>query len=287
MGPRERLRYWAEQALSTRSLLTAGAAAAGLVGWATTHNPAFGWLMLGGAGAWSALMYYLGATGQGDHLLVPQRGQTVKEVEDGLRRFTMPRNEEARAQWLKRETQLRRIADLEKLILTELPSTSSGVSLLSPEQQLEVSEFVDQAVELARRRVLLIRALVNNPPQQAEDELRLLIRRRQDASERVREELEELIALKREQAQRIERWTEDLRLTEINLDQIETFLRQVAYDQAVTPTNVSERIGRLKGRVEARKESVEELERRIDEAVGYTPRPSTSRGTTRRWAAPS
>jgi hypothetical protein len=268
VGPRERLRYWAEQALSTKSLLAAGAAAAGLVGWATTHNPAFGWLMLGGAGAWSALMYYLGATGQGDHLLVPQRGQAVKEVEDGLRRFTMPRNEEARVQWLKRETQLRRIADLEKLILTDLPSTSSGVSLLSPEQQLEVSEFVDQAVELSRRRVLLIRALVNNPEQQVEDELRLLIRRRQDASERVREELEELIALKREQAQRIERWTEDLRLTEINLDQIETFLRQVAYDQAVTPTNVSERIGRLKGRVEARKESVEELERRINEAVG-------------------
>ena len=75
MGPRERLRYWAEQALSTKSLLAAGAAAAGLVGWATTHNPAFGWLMLGGAGAWTALMYYLGATGQGDHLLVPQRGQ--------------------------------------------------------------------------------------------------------------------------------------------------------------------------------------------------------------------
>ena len=108
---------------------------------------------------------------------MPQRGQAVKEVEDGLRRFTMPRNEEARAQWLKRETQLRRIADLEKLILTDLPSTSSGVSLLSPEQQLEVSEFVDQAVELSRRRVLLIRALVNNPQQQAEDELRLLIRR--------------------------------------------------------------------------------------------------------------
>jgi hypothetical protein len=45
-------------------------------------------------------------------------------------------------------------------------------------------------------------------------------------------------------------------------------LRAVAYDQAVTPTNVSERITRLKTRVEARKESVEELERRIDEAVG-------------------
>jgi hypothetical protein len=116
--------------------------------------------------------------------------------------------------------------------------------------------------------VLLIRALVNNPLQQVEDELRNVIRRRQDASERVREELDELLALKREQAQRIERWTEDLRLTEINLDQIETFLRQVAYDHAVTPTNVSERIGRLKSRVEARKESVEELERRINEAVG-------------------
>jgi hypothetical protein len=180
----------------------------------------------------------------------------------------MPRNEDARAQWLQRETQLRRIADLERLILTDLPSTSSGVSLLSPEQQLEVSEFVDQAVELSRRRLLLVRALVNNPQKQAEDELRNLIRRRQGSSERVREELDELISLKREHVARIERWTEDLRLTEISLDQIETFLRAVAYDHAVTQTNVSERIGRLKTRVEARRESVEELERRINESVG-------------------
>ena len=44
-------------------------------------------------------------------------------------------------------------------------------------------------------------------------------------------------------------------------------MRALAYDHAVTPTNVSERITRLKGRVQARKESVEELERRINEAV--------------------
>ncbi|HVG99113.1 MAG TPA: hypothetical protein VNK05_19560 [Chloroflexota bacterium] len=268
MGPAERLRYWGEQLLSTKSLVAAGAAAAGLVGWVTTQNPAFGWLMLGGAGAWTATMYYLGMTGSGDKLLYPQRGDAIKEVESAIKRFTTPRNEDARAQWLQRETQLRRIADLERLILTDLPSTSSGVSLLSPEQQLEVSEFVDQAVELSRRRLLLIRALVNNPQKQAEDELRNLIRRRQGSSERVREELEELIALKREHVARIERWTEDLRLTEIGLDQIETFLRAVAYDHAVTPTNVSERIGRLKTRVEARRESVEELERRINESVG-------------------
>src|SRR5215218_4113310 len=74
MGPAERLRYWGEQLLSTKSLITAGTAAAGLVGWVTTQNPAFGWLMLGGAGAWTAMMYYLGMTGSGDKLLYPQRG---------------------------------------------------------------------------------------------------------------------------------------------------------------------------------------------------------------------
>jgi hypothetical protein len=268
MGPAERLRYWGEQLLSTKSLVAAGAAAAGLVGYATTRDPAFGWLMLGGAGAWTAIMYYLGATGQGDKHLIPQRGDAVKEIERASKRFTMPQDEASRVQWLKRETQLRRIADLEKLILTDLPATPSGVSLLSSEQQLEVSEFVDQAIDLSRRRVLLVRALVNNPREAVEDDLRTLIRRRQEASDRERGELDELIALKREHAARIERWTEDLHLTEINLDQIETFLRAVAYDQAVTPTNVSERITRLKTRVEARKESVEELERRIDDAVG-------------------
>jgi hypothetical protein len=263
----ERLRFWAEQALSTKSLVTAGTAAAGMVGWATTQNPAFGWLMLGGAGAWTALMYYLGA-GRGNPSLFSQRGDAVREVERSLKRYPMPQKEDARAQWLKRETQLRRIVELEKLILTDLPVTPSGVSLLSPEQQMEVTSFVDEAVALARRRVLLIRALINNPKGQIDDDLRVSMRRRQEASERVRGELDELIALKREQAARIERWTEDMRLTEINLDQIETFLRAVAYDQAVTPTNVSERIGRLKTRVQARKESVEELERRIDGAVG-------------------
>lgn len=261
-------RFWAQQLVSTKSLITAGAAAAGLVGWATTHQPAFAWLMLAGGGAWTALMYYLGATGKDKPSLVPARGDVLREVERALKRYPMPRDEAARAQWLKRETQLRRIVDLERLILTDLPTTSSGVSLLSPEQQLEIGEFVDKAVELARRRVLLIRALLANPLPQAEDELRGLISRRQVASERVREELDELIALKREQVQRIERWHEDLRLTEINLDQIETFMRAVAYDQAVTPTNVGEQINRLKTRIQARKDSVEELERRLNEAVG-------------------
>jgi hypothetical protein len=262
----DRLRYWAGQALSTKSLVAAGAAAAGLVGWATTGNPAFGWLMLAGGGAWTAMMYYLGA--QATPSSVPPRGEAIREVEGALKRYPAPRDEEGRAQWLKRETQLRRICELEKLVLTDLPSTPSGVGLLSPEQQLEVSDFVDQAVDLSKRRILLVRALVNNPRARVDDELRALIGRRQDASDRVRGELDELIGLKREEAARIERWEEDLRLSEINLDQIETFLRAVAYDQAVTPTNVGERITRLKTRVAARKESVEELERRINEAVG-------------------
>jgi nucleoid-associated protein YgaU len=262
-----RWRYWADQLLSKKSLATAGAAAVGLVGWATTHHPAFGWLMLGGGGAWTALMYYLGATGKGDAAGTPARAGVVREVERALKPFPLPRDEGTRARWLERARQLRRIVDLEKLILTDLPSTPSGVSLLSPEQELEVSEFVDQAIELARRRVLLLRAIQANPPAQLQAELRDLIARRQVARERVAGELDELIALKREQAARIERWYDDLHLTEINLDQIETFLRAVAYDQAVTPTNVSERINRLKSRVQARKESVEELERRINEAV--------------------
>ncbi len=65
---------------------------------------------------------------------------------------------------------------------------------------------------------------------------------------------------------------EDLRLTEINLDQIETFLRAVAYDQAVTPTTVSERIGRLKTRVQA------------PEGVGRGVGAPDQRGRVRPWA---
>lgn len=264
-----RWRFWLDQLLSKKSLATAGAAAAGLVGWATTHHPAFAWLMLGGGGGWTALIYYLGSTSKGDASAVPDRAPAVTEVERALQQFPQPRGDDRQAEWHQREQQLRRIVDLEQLILTDLPSTPSGVSLLSAEQQLEVSGFVDQAVELSRRRVLLLRAIHANPPSaQVALELRDLILRRQTASERVGGELDELMALKREQMERIQRWHDDLHLTEISLDQIETFVRAMAYDQTVTPMNVSERITRLKTRVQARKESVEELERRINAAAG-------------------
>jgi hypothetical protein len=199
----------------------------------------------------------------------PTAGEAaVREVERALRQYPMPRDEDARDRWRAREQQLRRLVDLEKLILNDLPSTSSGVSLLSPEQQLEVSDFVDQAIDLSRRRVLLIRALLANPPAQVEAEVRDLLQRRQYASGRVAEEMDELLQLKREQDERGRRWLEDLHVTELNLDQVETFLRALAYDQAVTPANVSQRIQRLKTRVQARKESVEELERHINAAMG-------------------
>ena len=263
-----RWKYWANQLMSGKSLLTAGAATVGLVGWATTHNPLFGWLMLGGSGAWTALMYYVLGHGDGDATLEPNRAGALKEIEGTLKSFGEPRDEGARIRWRQRLGQLRRIVELERIIFTDLPKTTSGVNLLSPGQQLEIGEMVDQATDLSRRRALLVRALVANPKRQIEADLRDLIGRRQNARERVSAELDELITLKRQQAERIERWEDDLHLTEINLDQIETFLRSVAYDQTVTPTNVSERIGTIRQKVEARRESVEELERRINEAVG-------------------
>jgi hypothetical protein len=261
------VRAWLDRLLSTKSLVAAGTAAIGLAGWVTTQNPVFAWLMLGGSGAWAGLMYYLaGMRGGVDP--AQSRQAAVREVERALRQFPMPRGEDERDRWRARSQQLRRIVDLEKLIMNDLPSTSSGVSLLSPEQQLEVGEFVDQAIDLSRRRVLLVRALLANPPAQLDAEVRDLIERRQYATGRVAEEMDELLQLKREQEERGRRWQEDLTVTELNLDQIETFLRAVAYDQAVTPANVRQRIERLKTRVQARKESVEELERHINAAMG-------------------
>lgn len=267
MYPAMRWRFWVDQLLSGKSLLTAGAAALGLIGWLTTHNPAFGWMMLGGGGAWTALMYYVLGHADGDASVAPNRASAIREYEAALKQFPVPREEGQRIRWQQRAAQLRRIAELERLIMTDLPATTSGVSLLSTEQQLEIGQFVDQAGELSRRRALLLRALLANPKEQIDAELRDLIARRQIVSDRVAGELDDLMKLKREQAERIGRWRDDLHLTEINLDQIETFLRAVAYDQAVTPTNVSERIGQLKRRVEARKESLQELEQRITEAA--------------------
>jgi hypothetical protein len=263
-----RWRFWLDQLTSGKSLVPAATAAVGLLGWATTHNPMFGWLLLGGSGAWTALMYYVLGHADGDASLAPNRAAELREIEQGLRQFSEPRGEADRVRWRLRFGRLRRIADLERILFADLPKTTSGVNLLSPEQQLQIGEVVDQSIDLAKRRTLLIRALRANPRSQIEAELRDLIARRQQARERVSAEMDELISLKREQAERIERWEDDLNLTEINLDQIETFLRAVAYDQTVTPTNVSQRIGTIKQRVQARKDSVEELERRINEAVG-------------------
>jgi hypothetical protein len=261
------MRGWLEQLLSTKSLAAAGAAAVGLVGYATTQNPLFAWLMLGGGGTWAALMYYLAGQNSPAIAAARSREAALREVERALHQYPMPRDEDARDRWRAREQQLRRIVDLERLILNDLPSTSSGVSLLSPDQQLEVTDFVDQAIELAKRRVLLIRALQANPPRQLEAEVRDLIQRRQYATGRVAEEMDELLNLKREQEERSKRWLEDLNVSELNLDQIETFLRALAYDQTVTQSTVSQRIERLKTRVQARKESVEELERHINAAM--------------------
>ncbi|MER3405679.1 MAG: hypothetical protein C4289_11405 [Chloroflexota bacterium] len=125
---------------------------------------------------------------------------------------------------------------------------------------------MDQAIELARRRILLLRALRANPADALQREIELLRRRRGSATERVRAEIDELLKLKQDQLQTIAQWSEDLQVTELNLDQIESFLQAVAYDQTVNASNVSERIARVKSRITARKETLQELEQRINQA---------------------
>ena len=263
-----RWRFWLERLLSKRSLATLGLAAASFVGWVSTQNPLFGWLMLGSGGVWTALMYYFLATAQEDATpRRPDRERAVRELEAQLLPFLSPRGDQAeRARAEQRLAQLRRIVQLEELILNHLPSTPSGLSILSPEQEHDIVELVDQAIELARRRILLLRALRANPADALQREIELLRRRRESATERVRAEIDELLKLKQDQLQTIAQWIEDLQVTELNLDQIESFLQAVAYDQTVNASNVSERIARVKSRITARKETLQELEQRINQA---------------------
>jgi hypothetical protein len=142
-----------------------------------------------------------------------------------------------------------------------------GVSALSPRQREEVIESVDEAVELTRTRVLLLRAIAANPLHEAQEELDDLLRLRRDVAERLAGEVERLIVLRRDHVQRIKRWREDLLLAELQLDQIETIRRQVAYDPVVTARDVGERLGRLHTGVRARRDSVQELEGRLGEAL--------------------
>jgi hypothetical protein len=194
----------------------------------------------------------------------------VAELERAVR--TRPpggadRRSGASQRWRDRRAQLRRIVALEEAILYHLPQSPSGVSALSPRQREEVIESVDAAVELTRTRVLLLRAIAANPLHEAQQGLEDAQRLRQSAGERLAGEVERLIALRRDQVQRIKRWREDQLLAELQLDQIETVLRQVAYDPMVTARDVGERLGRLHTGVRARRDSVQELEGRLGEAL--------------------
>jgi hypothetical protein len=218
---------------------------------------------MGGGAAWSALAYALGRRHGRSDVPHPSREEAVAQIEQMLERLPEPRQQTRWLRWHDRAVQLRRIVMLERLIVDHLPKTPSGVSVLTPEQQSEVTKFVDKAIELAGYRVLLLRALQANPVDQALRELDQMAASRRDAGDRVREELEALITLKQEQVQQIKRWQEDLRLADIGLDQIETFLRMLAYDPAFTPIRVNEEIAGLKRHVEARKASIEEVEQRL------------------------
>jgi hypothetical protein len=266
-----RWRFWLDRILSKRSLATLGLAAASFVGWVSTQNPLFGWLMLGSGGTWAALMYYLLSTTETEATSPrPDRERVVRELEAQLvsllPRRTVPA-ERSRAE--RRLTQLRRIVQLEELILKHLSEPPSGLSILSPEHEQDIVEFVDQAIELTRRRILLLRALQAHSADALQREIELLQQRREHATERVRAEIDELLELKRDQLRTIAQWVEDLQITELNLDQIESFLQSVAYDQydqTVNASNVGQRIARVKSRITARKETLQELEQRIHQA---------------------
>ncbi|MER3405678.1 MAG: hypothetical protein C4289_11400 [Chloroflexota bacterium] len=118
-----RWRFWLERLLSKRSLATLGLAAASFVGWVSTQNPLFGWLMLGSGGVWTALMYYFLATAQEDATpRRPDRERAVRELEAQLLPFLSRRGDQAeRARAEQRLAQLRRIVQLEELILTISP----------------------------------------------------------------------------------------------------------------------------------------------------------------------
>jgi hypothetical protein len=255
--------FWRRLAAAGGLAASAGAAAAGIAGWAATRNPLYLGVL---GGACSGLAYYL-ARLTSTPAAADSRAEAVAQVEQDLLEFPLPKRSEERRQWQERAAQLRRILELEQIVDSSLPVTSSGVSALNARQQLEVDGFVDRAIELAGRRVALLRALRANPLHRCSTQLANLLAQRRTASARVAAELDNLIAQKREEVARIKRWEEDLALANIGLDQIETFLGALAYDPAFTPANLGNRIQRLATQVQARRESAEEIERRLGDSA--------------------
>lgn len=196
-----------------------------------------------------------------------ERRQALREVEASLEDVTkaaQARRLNLSPDFLQRRDQLRRIMDLERQIATQLPQTEGTISTLPSDIQDEVRQFVDRAIDLSQLRAAMLRAFVRTNERVLQQELETIRGRYQRTTGPAKSDLEVLVQAKEEQLEAFRRLRNDLISTEAQLDAIESFLNTITYGQSLTVGSVRQQMIRLKTKIEARRQSVEEVQRMVN-----------------------
>ncbi len=166
--------------------------------------------------------------------------------------------------FLQRRSQLRRMLELERQIAVNLRQTEGTISTLPTDIQSEVSQFVERAIDLSFLRAAMLKAFVRTNETVLKDELRTIQGRFDRTTGPAKGDIELLLHAKEEQLEAFQRLRNDLVGTEAQLDAIEAFLNTITYGQSLTIGSVRQQMIRLKTKIEARRQSAEEVQKLVN-----------------------
>ena len=196
-----------------------------------------------------------------------ERRQKLRDVEnqlDEVVKAAQARRLKISPDFQQRRTQLRRLLELEHQIATNLTQTEGTISVLPNDIQDEVGQFVDRAIDLSFLRTSMLRAFVRTNESALKEELRTIQGRIERTVGPAKSDIELLYGAKEEQLEAFRRLRNDLVGTEAQLDAIEAFLQTITYGQSLTVGSVRQQMIRLKTKIEARRQSVEEVQRLVN-----------------------
>jgi len=196
-----------------------------------------------------------------------ERRQKLRDVEnqlDEVVKAAQARRLKISPDFQQRRMQLRRLLELEHQVATNLTQTEGTISVLPNDIQDEVSQFVDRAIDLSFLRTSMLRAFVRTNEAALKEELRLTEQRVERMSGPAKADIELLYHAKEEQLEAFRRLRNDLVGTEAQLDAIEAFLQTITYGQSLTVGSVRQQMIRLKTKIEARRQSAEEVQRLVN-----------------------
>ena len=197
-----------------------------------------------------------------------ERKQKLRELEQQLEEITkaaQARRLKLSPDFIQRRSQLRRMLELERQIIQQQRQQSDGtVSTLPTDIQDEVAQFVERAIDLSFLRSTMLRAFVRTNETVLQQELMTIQGRHQRTTGPAKSDIELLLHAKEEQLEAFRRLRNDLVGTEAQLDAIEAFLNTITYGQSLTVGSVRQQMIRLKTKIEARRQSVEEVQRLVN-----------------------